>query len=180
MTLIFFLYIYIVYHWDRKNILNSIGSHDSYLFLGWELYQWRLHCNFYLLWFFIIFSFSIKGWRPYPFCLAKCQNDVFGSTHPPTLPWKRQVWPNVFLLKNILHRYHRKQNKCKTYCTILLYYTVLYYTILYYILYYGIGLPAIPWWLYSSNIGNIIIKITQSFISFHMWHSIVGPPPPPN
>ena len=160
--------------------MNSIGSHDSYLFLGWELYQWRLHCNFYLLWFFIIFSFSIKGWRPYPFCLAKCQNDVFGSTHPPTLPWKRQVWPNVFLLKNILHRYHRKQNKCKTYCTILLYYTVLYYTILYYILYYGIGLPAIPWWLYSSNIGNIIIKITQSFISFHMWHSIVGPPPPPN
>ena len=138
MTLIFFLYIYIVYHWDRKNILNSIGSHDSYLFLGWELYQWRLHCNFYLLWF-IIFSFSIKGWRPYPFCLAKCQNDVFGSTHPPTLPWKRQVWPNVFLLKNILHRYHRKQNKCKTYCTILLYYTVLYYTILYYtILYYTI------------------------------------------
>ena len=180
MTLIFFLYIYIVYHWDRKNILNSIGSHDSYLFLGWELYQWRLHCNFYLLWFFIIFSFSIKGWRPYPFCLAKCQNDVFGSTHPPTFPWKCQVWPNVFLLKNILHRYHRKQNKCKTYCTILLYYTVLYYTILYYILYYGIGLPAIPWWLYSSNIGNIIIKITQSFISFHMWHSIVGPPPPPN
>ena len=180
MTLIFFLYIYIVYHWDRKNILNSIGSHDSYLFLGWELYQWRLHCNFYLLWFFIIFSFSIKEWRPYPFCLAKCQNDVFGSTHPPTLPWKCQVWPNVFLLKNILHRYHRKQNKCKTYCTILLYYTVLYYTILYYILYYGIGLPAIPWWLYSSNIGNIIIKITQSFISFHMWHSIVGPPPPPN
>ena len=85
----------------------------------------------------------------------------------PTQPWQYQVWPNIFLLKTILHRYHRKQNKATK--PTILYYT---YTILYsIILCYGIGLPTIPWQLYSTNIENIIIKITQSFTSFHMWHS---------
>ena len=32
-------------------------------------------------------------------------------------------------------------------------------------------LPAIPWELYSTKIENITIKITQSFTSFHIWHS---------
>ena len=28
-------------------------------------------------------------------------------------PWKCQVWLNIFLLQNILHRYHGKQSNCK-------------------------------------------------------------------
>ena len=28
-------------------------------------------------------------------------------------PWKCQVWLNIFLWQNILHRYHRKQSNCK-------------------------------------------------------------------
>ena len=77
--------------------------------------------------------------------------------HPPTRLLKLQLCSNIFLLKNILHRYYRKQNNCKTYY-IILYYTILYYTILYYIiLYYTILYYII---LYCTTLHYIILYYT--------------------
>ena len=94
--------------------------------------------------------------------------------HPPTRLLKLQLCSNIFLLKNILHRYYRKQNNCKTYY-IILYYTILYYTILYYIiLYYTILYYTIPYYiiLYYITLHYIILYYTilHYTILYYIWH----------
>ena len=55
------------------------------------------------------------------------QKNIKMTFNPPSHLWKC----HIFLLKNILHRYHRKQNSCKTNYTIL-YYAILWYRPTYY------------------------------------------------
>ena len=91
--------------------------------------------------------------------------------HPPTRLLKLQLCSNIFLLKNILHRYYRKQNNCKTYY-IILYYTILYYTILYYtILYYIILYYTILYYTvlhYTSLYYTILYYTTLYYTILYM------------
>ena len=50
---------------------------------------------------YIYWLIHFKGKHPYPICHTKRQNHVFGST-PPTHPWKRKAWPNIFFV--VKHR----------------------------------------------------------------------------
>ena len=62
--------------------------------------------------------------------------------NPVTHPWKRQLWPNILLKISYINTIRKKATT-----------------------------KDLLWYLYSTKIDNITIKITKPFTSFHTWHS---------